>query len=242
MRSLRKYLLFLLTLFFVMLGAAMPELASRIQDAKIGRLQQKLELSTVDLTLRQESDMGPFLRLISQSCTEVLWEEETSMSDKDACAAAKAVVEEMAPYELFPREMLDYLSAAEGDAEPKMLIAEDGSSILVWDCSWELKKRYYCSITVDDISGKLIRALIHRPLTDSTISWKEEAFKQMERWCSFIQDYYDLKLIDIYEDPNGTDGGLPYLFDMRFALEDEFYDLSLEMLGEPVLFNYSHSG
>lgn len=117
-----------------------------------------------------------------------------------------------------------------------MLVAEDGSSILVWDCTWGVDKRWYCSATVDDATGKLIRASVGCDFTDSKTAREEAAFLQMEKWVTFIQDYYAVMLIDVEDIASPIEGGLR--FHMRFASEDTFYDLNLDVLDDLILFNY----
>lgn len=237
MRAFKTYLLYLFTLFCVLSGAAMPYLASQVQDARIGKLQQTMTLATVDLTLRQESDIGRALRLLSQEYKEIiLWGDETSMVAGDAYWAAVDAVMELDRYELLLQEIAEYLPNTEVQAEAHMLVAEDGGSILVWDCAWGVDKRWYCSATVDDATGKLIRASVGFDFTDSKMAWEETAFLQMEKWVAFIQDYYSVMLIDVEDITMPMEGGLRFY--MRFALEDTFYDMSLDVLDDLIRFNY----
>lgn len=95
MKYLKKYTLLLFALVFITLGAVLPYLTSQMQDAQIGGLQKNLELSTVNLTLRQEGDVGPVLQLMSKKHTEGSWEGETVLAKADACQAALTAAEEL---------------------------------------------------------------------------------------------------------------------------------------------------
>lgn len=238
MRAFKTYLLHLFTLLCVLSGAAMPYLASRVQDMQTEKLRQTLTLATVDLTLRQETDIGLALRILSQGYKEIyLSGDETSILAGDAYGAAEEAVMELDRYDLLPREIADHLPDT-GQVEPHMLVAEDGSSILVWDCSWEMGKRWHCSATVDDTTGKLIRASISCDFTDGKMAWEEAAFLQLEKWTAFIQDYYSVMLIDVNDITVPMDDNLRFY--MRFASEDDdaFYDLSLDVGEDLIFFNY----
>ena len=69
MKCGRKYILpfstLFVALFFVVLGATLPYLASQMQDAQISKFQKKMKLSGINLTLRQEGDVGATLQLMS---------------------------------------------------------------------------------------------------------------------------------------------------------------------------------
>lgn len=260
MRPLKKYLLTLLTLLCVLSGAAMPYLASQIQDSRIGKLRQKLALSTVDLTLRQESGAGPLLRLLSQEYTQIFWEEETYLSAQDALAAAERAVAEMDACDLLPLEAAERISIEKGAAEPYMLVAEDGSSALVWECTWEVTG-CQCIVTVDDATGILMRLQVSHVPSNAVISsdsktpaankkayqetyWEdfvEGAYVQMNRWSAFIQGYYGIALTDVAEVELQTDKASRYCrFLMICRSEDgaEEYGLTLDIWEDMFLFNY----
>ena len=81
MKCGRKYILPFFTLFvalfFVVLGATLPYLVSQMQDAQISKFQKKMKLRGINLTLRQEGDVGATLQLMSMEHVESIWENGT---------------------------------------------------------------------------------------------------------------------------------------------------------------------
>ena len=73
MKRLKNYTLLLSAFTFIILGAALPYLTSQMQDTQISRAQIKMELNTVNMTLRQESDVWPVLQLMSKTHGESPW-------------------------------------------------------------------------------------------------------------------------------------------------------------------------
>ena len=138
MRQLKRYLPPLFTLLLISLGAAMPWLVSRVQDARISKLQEKLELSAVNLTLQKDAGMGPALSVVSGEYTAIPCEDETQMSEREAVDAAVQALERMNQYERLTNEKAYSLMEEDSAwAEPFLMIAEDGSTALVWECYWK---------------------------------------------------------------------------------------------------------
>lgn len=235
MKYLKKYMLLCSTLFFIILGAAMPKLASKIQDAQISGFQKKTELSTVNLTLRQESDVGPVLHLMSKDHDESPWDGETRLSKADASHAALAVAETLNQHGLLPEEKLKDMSQSDGDAKPLLVVGEDGSSALIWSCTWDDAPDDF--ITVDDATGKAIRILVRNEPTDDGTT--EDIYTYQDRWLVFLQDYYDIELTDVIEDSNKTNGKLSVLCALHFSSKDgaTLYDFSLNITSDYMLFN-----
>lgn len=247
MKCLKKYALLLSYLLFIILGAAMPYLASYIQDVQINELQKKMELSTVNLTLRQEGNLWPVLQLLAKDYTESPWEGETLLTKSDARNAALAALETMDEYGLLPEDELEHLMKATGNADPFLAVPEDGSSALLWSCTWD----YFSGtsgtfITVDDITGKAVRILIDNTLQTDGPSQQlgdpsqEDIHLWLEKWTTFLQDYYDIELTGINGAPHNTVSSLSPLIVMNFSSKDgsESYDLSLMITNQYILFNY----
>lgn len=237
MNRLKQYTLLLSALFFIILGAAMPKLASRMQDAQIKERQKKAELNTVNLTLRKENEVGPLLQMISKKHKENNWTGETILTRADACLAALSAVDTMVSCDLVPYETVDQLAKDNGTATPFLLLAEDGDSALIWLCDWENDSGTL--ITVDDASGKAVRMKIRNTPTDGNMS-KEDIHFQLEKWIIFLQDYYDIELIDVQEDAYRKNGVYSSSFILRFSSKDgaDFYDFSLNISNDYIGFNY----
>lgn len=231
MKYLKKYMLLLSALAFIVLGAALPFLTSQMQDAQISRTQIKMELNTVNLTLRQESDVWPVLQLMSKIHGESPWAGETVLTKADASEAALAVLETMEQYGLLPAGELEQLLKSEGKVEPLLLVGEDGSSALIWACTWD--DSTWTFITIDDVTGKAVRILVGNTPTDSGVV--ESVSFQLEKWCVFLEDYYDIELTEGKRDSSSSTA-----FAMCFSSKDGAtdYDLSLEIDNGYTLFNY----
>lgn len=241
MKYLKKYTLLLFALVFIILGAVLPYLTSQMQDAQISRLQKILELSTVNLTLRQEGDVRPVLQLMSKKHTEGSWEGETVLAKADACQAALAVLETMDQYGLLPEGSLKRFWKTVGYAEPQLLVGEDGSSALIWACTWEGIPGTY--ITLDDTTGKAVRILTENEPTDG--GPVESTRFQTEKWAIFLQDYYDIDLETKFEttlvNENAAKGGLWILSnEIYFSSKDGtiLNGLNLQITNDCVFFNY----
>lgn len=237
MNRLKKYSLLLSALFFIILGACMPYLASKMQDTQISELQKKLELNTVDLTLRKENDVGPLLQMISTEHKEGDWKGETVLTEANACLAALNAIDTMVSYGLLPYETLERLSKDNGMAYPFLLLTEDGGSALIWMCYWEDSPEPL--ITLDDTSGKAVRMAIYNIPTDGGIS-EEDIHFQLEMWIAFLRDYYDIELIDVQEMVYRKDSVYSSSFDLRFSSKDgaDFYDFCLNISSDYIHFNY----
>lgn len=244
MRILKKYALLLSTLSFILLGAAMPYLVSQIQDHQGSGFQKKMELSSVTLSLRQERAVGPVLQLMSKEYSVSPWSGETVLDGEFICRAALTELEAMVNYGLLSAGTLEVLEKAGRTAEPLLLVAEDGSSALVWECTWEYDAAV---ITTDDVTGKIVRLLVRTAPTGGSASGvgkpsgedvKEEVNFRLEEWIVFLQSYYDIELTDIEEDRYQTDNGPVVLFHMRFSAKDDIavYDFIVNITSDYILF------
>lgn len=189
---MKKYLPPLFTLLLIALGAAMPWLASRVQDARISKLQEKLALNAVNLTLQTDAGVEPALKVVTGDYTAIPWEDETRMTEQEAFDAAVGVLDQLNQYELLPDEEVYFLMLEDGGwAEPFLMIAEDGSTALVWNCYW---KAAPCVVAVDDASGKAVQFLV-----DSSALLKKQGknINLKEQWDLFFWDYYGMGLEDV---------------------------------------------
>lgn len=232
MKYLKKYMLLLSALGFILLGAALPYVTAQMQDANISQLQKKLELSTVNLTLRHESDVLPVLQMISKEHTESVWEGETVLTTADASRAALAVMEALDQYGLLPEGNWEILRGKE-NVTAHLLVAGDGSSALIWSCIWDCSPGTF--ITIDDATGKAVRILTDNVPKGNHIGVDAFIQLQLEKWASFLPDYYAVELTDIKESGDGQNA-----FVMCFSSKDSAadYNLNLKIAKNFTLFNY----
>lgn len=262
MKCLKKHLLLLSALLLIVLGAVMPNLVSQMQDTQIRKFYKKLELNTVNLTLRQETDVGLVLQLLQQEYTEMIWEGETSLTAEDACHAALTAIKEMDSYGLFEDVALEQLDSGAGEAVPLLLVAEDGSSSVVWNCDYysvsDRGETQIYLVTVDDTTGKLLRVLTSDSPTDTVFEvvegWTRHFFNispetdtgqaqdeidllKLEKWIVFLRNYYGIEPVDVTESAHGD---IAYCFDMIFCSKDgsEYYSLKLDLFDGFMMLNY----
>lgn len=236
MKRLKNYTLLPFALAFILLGAALPYLTSQLQDSRISGLQKDSELSSVNLTLRQEGDVGPVLQLMSKKHTEGSWKGETVLAEGDASHAALAVAEELNCYGLLSEMQLKKLEQTDMFVEPQLLVGEDGSSALIWACTWDDAPGTF--ITLDDATGKAVRILADSAQTETDSA--EDIYIRLEKWYSFFRDYYDIQLMETKEDAFRTYSSTSNLFNMCFSSKDgtAVYNLNLEITDDCVFFNY----
>ena len=236
MNRLKEYALLSLTLFFILLGAAMPRLVSQIQDFQLRGFRKEMELNAVKLTLKQKNSVGPALQLISKTHTESPWTGETVLTAADARQAALDTLMTMEQYGLISERDAKRFRTADGNAEPQLLVGEDGSAALIWFCTWEEPLALY--ITIDDATGKAVRILTNRAETGTGLPEKLSAYPG--KWFAFLRDYYGLDLATKKGAPDGSEIDLPTSFHLLLSSEDGStqYDLNLEITNRLVFFNY----
>lgn len=214
-QKLKRYIPTLFTLLLVALGAAMPWLAALGQDARIGKLREELELDTVSLTLLENNGVEQALRIASSEYVQLPWTGGTALTEEQAVRAALETLEQMREFGLAcDDDMYFYiLKGTEGTVEPCLMVAEDGSSALVWNCRWENEAPYqvavtdgtgkyaeaalsvvstYYEVTIDDASGKAARLSVSGP------PWGDAAFGidaenyylLLRQWMDFLTAYY----------------------------------------------------
>lgn len=234
MNRLKKYALLPLTLFIIFLGAAMPKLVSKAQDLQFREYRKEMELGSINLTLQKKSNVGPALHLISKAHTESPWEGETTLTEADARQAALNVINTLEQYGLLSKGDSKRFRMANGNAEPQLLVGEDGSAALIWFCTWADTLVPY--ITIDDATGKAVRILTDR--TENSLS--ETASSYSKKWYAFLQDYYELELTVGYMESDGSENSLPSLFHLLLSSKDGSmqYDLNLEITNNFAFFNY----
>lgn len=250
MKYLKRYFLLLPTLVFIVLGAAMPDLVSWMQDAQLNAYHEKTELSAVNLTLRQEGDVGPVLQLMSKQHTESSWAGKTVLTEAEAQQAALTVMNTMDQYGLLPKGDLERFQKADGNAQPQLLVGEDGSSALIWACTWDCDIGTF--ITLDDATGKAVRILINNDMeSDGTT---ENIYSQLEKWNVFLQDYYDIEQVGsnvhlygieqagtkVYLYGYGANSTLLAQANLSYSSKDGVmsYEFGLKMTNRYIFFNY----
>lgn len=236
MKGVRQYILPLLTFLLIATGAAMPFAVSWVQDNRIRGLQEEFPLSTVNLKLQQEVGVSQVLRLISGSCNSIPWEEETKLTAQEAVEAAMAAVAELEAYGLLASGTIDRIRDKESWAEPILLIGEDGSSALVWNCYWSGDRRDLYLFLIDDATGKAVELVVSSPTPRDT----EAAHALFANWNTFLQDYYGMEIISVKEDSQELDSeGVVFQFSLGADLQDglALCELELRMLGGVTIFN-----
>lgn len=226
----------LLTLALIAMGAAMPFFVSWMQDGRIGSFQEKFLLNTVNLTLRQDGEASTVLRLVSEAYATMPWDGRTSMTEQEACQAAMDTVAEMDLRGLLPEGDLDYLKHVGMWAEPILLLGEDGTSALVWECYWAGGEVSACYMMLDDVTGKAIHFLISTPM----FSGEEDIYALYEGWVSFLTDYYDIEILSAGRVLREYGKKEPiYLFLLQADLKDglEPCGLELELFDNIAAFN-----
>jgi len=261
MENWRRYALTLLTVLLIVLGAAMPWLSALLQDARVGKLREDLELNTVSLTLLESSGVEQALRIASSECMEIPWGGGTNLTREEADQAALGALDELYRFGLLSDDSLDLLNGGEMSAEPFLAVAEDGSSALLWDCRLaDAKGRMVpVYVTVDDVSGQMVRLAMTDPnpveyygefnsaseRKDGTAPLYvemsvERYFILLERWTQFLQYYYNADAYIAAQLDGATEK------EARFQLELDLYEgedipnclLSLDLYVDEVLFNY----
>lgn len=216
----------LLTLALIAMGAAMPFFASWMQDGRIGGFQEKFLLNTVSLTLRQNGEASLVLRLVSNAYAAMPWDGRTSMTEQEACQAAMGAAAEMDLRGLLPEGDLDYLKRMGMWAEPTLLLGEDGTSALVWECYWAGGEVSACYMMLDDVTGKAVHFLISTPMFSGT----EDIPALYEGWIGFLADYYDIEIISAGRVLREYDKKDPvYLLLLQADLKDGLEPCGLEL-------------
>lgn len=239
MRQWKQYGAPLFTLALTVLGAAMPWLAGRAQDAGIDRQQERMELNAVSLTLREDGGVTPVLRLLTGEYTAIPWEKETDRSWEEVRAAAMEMIGELDRSGLLPPGDREQLEADDFWTEPVLLVGEDSSTALVWHCYWEsteIGKHYY--LMVDDVSGKAVEFSVRNPAQIEYVEqkaeiWAEKSGKltvnvgesltseEQKSWIAFLERYYGIRSVGVAEEDNGrTDSALPGWLRIEFDLQD----------------------
>lgn len=239
MRGMKRHILPLLTLLLIAAGAAMPFAVSWVQDGRIGALQEDFALNTVNLTFRQDGETSTALRLIAGEYVEVPWSGKTSMTGEEACQAALEAVTEMDRYGLLPEGALDYLMSVGRWAEPGLVIGEDGTSALVWECYWA-GGDFSCYLMIDDAGGKAVHFLI----STQFFLDKADTYTLYELWSRFLTDYYDIEILSASRLLQGYSEEEPvYLLLLQSDLKDglEPCGLELELVDDIAIFNINAS-
>ena len=236
MKWVKQYILPLLTFLLIAAGAAMPFAVSWVQDNRISGLQEEFPLSTVNLKLQQDIGVSPALRLISGECSSILWEEETQLTKQEAVDAGMTAVQKMTDLGLLFIGDQEMVKSAEGRAEPILLIGEDGSSALVWNCYWS--SEIPCLMWIDDAAGKAVQFLVSCPTPRDT----DDAHVLLANWTVFFQEYYGVEIVSVKEESRDMDsGGILYQCIFEVDLQDglDVCELKLELFDGMATFNFN---
>lgn len=189
MKRLKRYLLPLFTLLLVAAGAGMPFAASHFQDARQTDPETR-SFDSFSLTLRQESDLGRTLQLISDSDYYIAEDEvaaDARMTRVDVLVAAEELMREMTAFGL-----LNSAVSTLPRVYPQTLCANDGSiAIPTWTLQWDTPDSLY--VWMDDATGKAF--MISAPSMGYSKGYiakngTEPIFAQAENWRAFVEGYY----------------------------------------------------
>lgn len=254
-QPLKRYGPTLLTLLLIVLGAAMPWLTALAQDARIGKIQEELALNTVSLTLLENNGVEQVLRIASSEHVDIPWSGGTALTEQQARQAAEETLDGLYSFGLIQKKELQLLYKTGVTAEPCLLMAEDGSSALVWNCRWDAENMASCAVTVDDVSGKAVRIQTSISAeTDDKAPMQimggltiyggtksvEICWALMEMWASFLEHYYGSRLTTVTELEYFSDKGARFLLDLEFVTDDtvQTCSLPLEVYYNGIRFNF----
>ena len=205
MNGRKRWLLVLLTMLLIGVGAAMPWGAAWIQDLYGVSKQESLPFDPVSLTLRQDSEIGDVLRLMSAPYDETGWSGETRLTVEEASATALAFLAQLdqygllesgdlGPYGQLAPDIINQIKASGGSsATPSMFISLDGTTAIIWVCHWKGTTGPSYEIRIDDATGKAVIGYIPSPHIEDP----EFAYYRMEQWQLFFQDYYGVEITEI---------------------------------------------
>ena len=147
-----------------------------------------------------------------------------------------AAAAELEAYGLLASGTTDGIRDKESWAEPSLLIGEDGSSALVWNCYWSGDRRDLYLFLIDDATGKAVELVVSSPTPRDT----EAAHALFANWNTFLQDYYGMEIISVKEDSQELDSeGVVFQFSLGADLQDglALCELELRMLDGVTTFN-----
>lgn len=233
MRQVKNALLVLFTLALVAIGAVMPFAASRWQDAK----QTGAEVRSFDsflLTLKKKGELGQILRFFYENTYYMFVDDKEAdavLSEAEALDAAAEAIEAMARYGIIEDIVLDAFRnpAAVGIEEgPNVYmscvcpeIGEIEESHMIWMIDWpELEIQFW----LDDASGKMIQAYFPRTgyigkgqydAVSSTPRAAEDYYAEMDNWCIFLREYYEMEIPSVEEIPYAYPQGYLLFIDLE---------------------------
>lgn len=253
-KYIKQWLLVILTLLLISTGAAMPWAAARFQDLYGVSSQEALPFDPVSLTLRQDWELGAALRLMSSTYDLTDWFGETRLTEEDACGAAFDALALMDQYGLLDLNYYDsdynleenILERMKADgaskASPVLFIDFQGTSGIIWICHWKGTHSPDYELMVDDTTGKAVIGYIPTPSPEDL----ETAYKQMEQWTGFFQEYYAIEITDIEDqsednmprfifhiEPEDGRGELGIILRM-YDFETSFVPCAADVLGVPL--------
>ena len=219
-KRLKKWMLPLFTLILVATGAAMPFIASYMQDAQ----QADPDIRPFDsfsLTLQQQgAGLGRLLGAIANGSyyiNEASRSEDAALTQGLALAAVEDLLTELVEYGLLEKEALAEFSnpkvhpqtvipvvypdnengnaAAVGPADTAYTFPDEyrpeGNAIPTWTITWDQPDD--CYVWLDDASGKAV--MIEIPSITGLGTYGSSVFGQKvyalaENWRIFLSDYY----------------------------------------------------
>lgn len=195
MRRMRGVLLVLLTAVLVAGGAMLPYIASLVQDRYLESEVDVWTFDPVGLRLGDEPAVWPALCLMAGECEWLGWNSETNLSEEEAKAAAREAAVLLEKSGLAEPGVAGVV-LDEIWTETSLLVSGGvrGLSAVLWSCSWNvvdnLGNFLFCTLLIDDSTGKLVQAVVSGPAFEET----ESIYAQMENWRTFLEDYYGLEV------------------------------------------------
>lgn len=195
MKLLKKYWMLGAAALCIMLGLALPQIVSYLQNRQFENEESVFDLNTMNLAFQDENDVFSVLRLVSVEHTENPWEGESLMTEAEAAEAAVDIIESLDQHSLLPEGDLERYQVADLEVKPNLFVDQNGNSALVWNCVWDCDSGTF--ITMDDTTGKPVRILINNTLADNTS--EETAETQLEKWRRYLLDTYNIDSTSIRE-------------------------------------------
>lgn len=233
---MKKYILLPITLFFIVMGAAMPYLTFQMQDAKLNGYQKEVQLSHNSLAGRNYDDIEPVLRLISNPHNEDYWEGKTALRRSEVYNAVKDTLKYLCRYDILPEEILENTDETEWSLEPCVLWDIDSDeSALVWMCTWAFDGNF---MAIDDATGKAVRIIAGSSSTDEN-SEDNDIYYKLNQWVDFLRDYYDMEILSSEENELDDSGNDTNQFTLRFSSKgSSYFDLCIDISDNFTFFNY----
>ncbi len=225
-RTLLQRLLWLaLTALLVLTGAALPFAAVWLQDAAGEERTELRSFEAVQLSLRQELEVGQVLRLLSGSVegsgwntgerggtTWIEWQSGTCLTQEGVEKTVLGLLDQMSAEGMLRQPSADWTWTLRCHMNPNLVVS--GSirdlSAVIWTVSWELvpaedaelpesaayvDQAVHGSMYIDDATGQMVGMVI--PVSNY---WKKLSLtERMKITIGFLEGYYGMDIREVEE-------------------------------------------